>query len=86
MTLEWDSSTTANLRRRDPQLPFLDADCPLPLAPGQALTLWCDSSSAELLSADGTIAATLQHRFQTAEITVTISGDQPATWAEFAGF
>ncbi len=48
--------------RRDPQVPALDAVCQTRLDPAQALVLWLDHGSLELLSADGLTALTLQHR------------------------
>ena len=49
--------------RRDPVSPFLDVVCNARSAAGGAsLDLWLDGGSAELLSDDGTLSLSLQHR------------------------
>lgn len=50
------------LQRRDAALPFLDAAATLARTPGEGLDLWVDSETIEVLTADGTGSASLQHR------------------------
>lgn len=50
------------LTRTDPASPFLDCVHRAQIDPAQALELWLDPGSAELLSADGSVALTVQHR------------------------
>lgn len=54
--------------RRDPQVPALDTVSPVRVDPAQALVVWLDAGSLELLSADGLTALTLQHRLQGTEL------------------
>lgn len=51
------------LTRRDPTSPFLDSIKSVRGA-GSRLTLWLDSGSIELLSADGSLALSMQHRLE----------------------
>ena len=54
--------TCVTVTRRDPVTPELDAGVLVPLPSGAGLTLLIDYGSVELLSDDGTVCATLQHR------------------------
>jgi fructan beta-fructosidase len=55
------------LTRRDPASPFLDHAQPIQLGADAAITLWLDHGSAEVIAADGTVCATLQHRMAGSE-------------------
>lgn len=48
--------------RRDTDLPFLACERHLPRGAGQAVSILVDSETCEILSADGTLAASFQHR------------------------
>ncbi len=63
--------------RHDPVTPELDGRWEAPIATRQALTLWLDTGSIELLDATGALALTLQHRL--AGGTVRLRADRPLT-------
>lgn len=50
--------------RRDPQSRFLDAECTAAIPDTAQFSLWLDGGSLELLSHDGQVALTLQHRLR----------------------
>ena len=61
--------------RRDPVSPFLDSVQRTELAVHSELTIWLDRGSIEVLSADGQVSVTLQHRMSGAAYTAQWSQD-----------
>lgn len=64
------------IRRVDEELPFLSIERAIALPRGQGLSLYIDSETCEILSSDGTVAVSLQHRPQHA--TLALHTDDPA--------
>jgi fructan beta-fructosidase len=56
------NGATLFVSRRDPVSPFLDCVQKFERATGSELTVWLDRGSIEVLSADGTLSVSLQHR------------------------
>lgn len=63
------------LERRDTALPFLDAEATIMRRDGEGLSLWLDSETIEVLTPDGTEAASFQHR--PAGSRMALETDQP---------
>ena len=61
------------LTRRDPGSPFLDTVQAVVMSADQSVELWLDGGSAELISVDGTLSLTVQHRMAGAELALSCS-------------
>ncbi|OGS50217.1 MAG: hypothetical protein A3J40_11810 [Erythrobacter sp. RIFCSPHIGHO2_12_FULL_63_10] len=64
------------IRRVDEELPFLSFEREIALPRRQGLSLYVDSETCEILSSDGTVAVSLQHRPQHARL--ALHTDDPA--------
>ncbi|MCR2834344.1 glycoside hydrolase family 32 protein [Parerythrobacter lacustris] len=72
------------IERRDTALPFLDAEATLERRDGEGLSIWIDSETVEVLTPDGTGAASFQHRPASARMSVETDRPQHISVAALA--